>query len=188
VNYPDLTGKSAVVTGAGGGIGSAIAAALHAQGCRVVATDLDARAAMQAMRARGLDGVDCRAHDVTDVAASQALADAVAQHYGALDIWVNNAGYMKRMPALDMHESAWQRTLDVNLKGAFFGAQAAARHMMRQGSGAIVNLSSYAGVKTRPNCIDYAVSKAGIAHMTQCLALEWGAARHSHQRRRPRLY
>jgi len=174
MNYPDLSGKSAVVTGAGGGIGCAIAAALHAQGCRVVATDLDVGALAQAMRARNLDGIECRAHDVTDAAASQALADAVAQHDGTLDIWVNNAGYMQRMPALDMHESAWQRTLDTNLKGAFFGAQAAARHMLRQGSGAIVNLSSYAGVKARPNCIDYAVSKAGIAHMTQCLALEWG--------------
>lgn len=166
MNYPDLAGKVAVVTGAGGGIGRAVAAALRGQGATVVATDRDAAA---------LSGVDadCRELDVTDPAALRALADAVAAQYGALDIWINNAGFMDRKPALDLDEAAWQRTLDINLKGTFFGAQAAARHMISQGSGAIVNLSSYAGVKPRPNCADYAASKAAVAHLTQCLALEW---------------
>ena len=97
---------------------------------------------------------------MTRPAAIRALADAVAAEYGALDIWVNNAGYMDRMPALDLDEAAWQRTQDINLKGTF-GAQAAARHMVAQRSGAIINLSSYAGVKPRPNCADYASAKAG---------------------------
>ncbi|ALX20675.1 short-chain dehydrogenase [Bordetella pertussis] len=172
MQYQDLAGKIAVVTGAGGGIGRAIVAALREQGARVVATDLDPQALAQAMRESGQD-VDCRALDVADPAASRALADAVAQQYGVLDIWVNNAGFMARMPALELDEQTWQRTLDINLKGTFFGAQAAARHMTRQGSGAIINLSSYAGIKPRPNCADYASAKAGVAHLTQCLALEW---------------
>ncbi|WP_256943312.1 SDR family NAD(P)-dependent oxidoreductase [Achromobacter xylosoxidans] len=166
MNYPDLAGKIAVVTGAGGGIGRAMAAAFRQQGATVVATDLDLEA---------LSGVDadCRQLDVTQAQAVRELADAVAAQYGALDVWVNNAGFMARMPALDLDEAAWQRTMDINLKGTFFGAQAAARHMIAQGSGAIINLSSYAGVKPRPNCADYAAAKAGVAHLTQCLALEW---------------
>ena len=80
---------------------------------------------------------------------------------------------MERMPALELDEAGWQRTLDINLKGTFFGAQAAAKQMIPQGGGAIINLSSYAGVKPRPNCADYASAKAGVAHLTQCLALEW---------------
>ncbi len=166
MNYPDLAGKIAVVTGAGGGIGRAMAAAFRQQGATVVATDLELAA---------LSGVDadCRQLDVTQAQAVRELADAVAAQYGALDVWVNNAGFMARMPAMDLDEAAWQRTMDINLKGTFFGAQAAARHMIAQGSGAIINLSSYAGVKPRPNCADYAAAKAGVAHLTQCLALEW---------------
>ncbi|WP_256942790.1 SDR family NAD(P)-dependent oxidoreductase [Achromobacter xylosoxidans] len=166
MNYPDLAGKIAVVTGAGGGIGRAMAAAFRQQGATVVATDLELEA---------LSGVDadCRQLDVTQAQAVRELADAVAAQYGALDVWVNNAGFMARMPAMDLDEAAWQRTMDINLKGTFFGAQAAARHMIAQGSGAIINLSSYAGVKPRPNCADYAAAKAGVAHLTQCLALEW---------------
>ena len=168
MNYPDLAGKIAVVTGAGGGIGRAMAAAFRQQGATVVATDLDLEA---------LSGVDadCRQLDVTQAQAVRELADAVAARYGALDVWVNNAGFMARMPALDLDEAAWQRTMDINLKGTFFGAQAAARHMIAQGSGAIINLSSYAGVKPRPNCADYAAAKAGVAGMSRALARELGS-------------
>lgn len=166
MNYPDLAGKVAVVTGAGGGIGRAVVAALRKQGVTVVATDRDLAA---------LAGVDAdrRELDVTRPQALHALAQAVSAEHGALDIWVNNAGFMERMPALELDEAGWQRTLDINLKGTFFGAQAAAKQMIPQGGGAIINLSSYAGVKPRPNCADYASAKAGVAHLTQCLALEW---------------
>lgn len=166
MNYPDLAGKVAVVTGAGGGIGRAVVAALRKQGVTVVATDRDLAALADV-------DADRRELDVTRPQALHALAQAVAAEHGALDIWVNNAGFMERMPALELDEASWQRTLDINLKGAFFGAQAAAKQMIAQGSGAIINLSSYAGVKPRPNCADYASAKAGVAHLTQCLALEW---------------
>ena len=101
------------------------------------------------------------------------LADAVAAEYGALDIWVNNAGYGSHARP-DLDEAAWQRTQDINLKGTFFGAQAAARHMVAQRSGAIINLSSYAGVKPRPNCADYASAKAAVAHRRN--AWRWNGA------------
>lgn len=166
MNYPDLAGKVAVVTGAGGGIGRAVVAALRKQGVTVVATDRDPAALADV-------DADRRELDVTRPQALHALAQAVSAEHGALDIWVNNAGFMERMPALELDEAGWQRTLDINLKGTFFGAQAAAKQMIPQGGGAIINLSSYAGVKPRPNCADYASAKAGVAHLTQCLALEW---------------
>ncbi|WP_088148423.1 SDR family NAD(P)-dependent oxidoreductase [Achromobacter denitrificans] len=166
MNYPDLAGKVAVVTGAGGGIGRAVVAALRKQGVTVVATDRDPAALADV-------DADRRELDVTRPQALHALAQAVSAEHGALDIWVNNAGFMDRMPALELDEAGWQRTLDINLKGTFFGAQAAAKQMIPQGGGAIINLSSYAGVKPRPNCADYASAKAGVAHLTQCLALEW---------------
>ncbi len=166
MNYPDLAGKVAVVTGAGGGIGRAVVAALRKQGVTVVATDRDLAALADV-------DADRRELDVTRPQALHALAQAVSAEHGALDIWVNNAGFMERMPALELDEAGWQRTLDINLKGTFFGAQAAAKQMIPQGGGAIINLSSYAGVKPRPNCADYASAKAGVAHLTQCLALEW---------------
>ena len=166
MNYPDLAGKVAVVTGAGGGIGRALVAALRQQGVTVVATDRDLAALADV-------DADRRELDVTRPQALHALAQAVSAEHGALDIWVNNAGFMERMPALELDEAGWQRTLDINLKGTFFGAQAAAKQMIPQGGGAIINLSSYAGVKPRPNCADYASAKAGVAHLTQCLALEW---------------
>lgn len=163
----DLSGKVAVITGANGGIGLATVQALTAQGARVVMTDLNAPDIVP-------ENTEFRKLDVTDVEALRALAADVAATYGSLDIWVNNAGFLKRQDALDLDLSDWQKTIAINLQGTFFGAQAAARQMAKQGNGVIINLSSYAGIKTRPNCPDYASAKAGIAHLTQCLALEWG--------------
>ncbi|WP_200792258.1 SDR family NAD(P)-dependent oxidoreductase [Agrococcus sp. Marseille-P2731] len=166
----DLSGKVAVVSGAAGAIGTAIVEGLAARGATVVGTDREAagRGAPQ--------GTELRRLDVTDVAAVRSLADAIVEQHGSIDIWVNNAGYLQRTPALEVEPEAWQRTIDVNLTATFFGAQAAARHMVRQGAGAIVNLSSYAGFTARPQCPDYAAAKAGVAHLTACLATEWGSA------------
>lgn len=159
-------GKVAVVTGASGGIGAAICAKLSAEGARVVALD----------RQDGVrsDGIDRRIVDITDTAALQDVVERVATDYGRLDIWVNNAGFLERQAALDITVDDWSRSLDVNLTAAFFGAQAAARVMKDNGGGSILNLSSYAGLKARPNCAHYAAAKAAIAHLTSCLAIEWG--------------
>ncbi|MBP6018917.1 MAG: SDR family oxidoreductase [Burkholderiaceae bacterium] len=173
VIYGDLAGKVAVVTGANGGIGRAIVEQLLASGTTVIATGLDITS-MQPGYVASTGTLDLRVLDVTNTDQIRDLADAIAAKYGAIDIWINNAGTLAREPALTIEPDAWQHTFDVNLKGTFFGAQAACRHMAKQGSGSIINLSSYAGIKARPNCADYAAAKAGVAHMTECLALEWG--------------
>lgn len=165
--FAELSGKVAVVTGANGGIGRATVEALAGQGVHVVMTDMVQPDALP-------QNVEFRPLDVTDVGAVRALADDVATRHGRLDIWVNNAGMLKRQESLELELDDWLKTLAVNLQGTFFGAQAAARQMATRGGGSIVNLTSYAGIKARPNCADYASAKAGVAHLTQCLALEWG--------------
>ncbi len=165
--FAELSGKVAVVTGANGGIGRATVEALANDGVRVVMTDMREPDTLP-------ENVEFRPLDVTDVAAVRALAEDVAARHGRLDIWVNNAGMLKRQDSLELELDDWLKTIAVNLQGTFFGAQAAARVMSKRGGGSIVNLSSYAGIKARPNCADYASAKAGVAHLTQCLALEWG--------------
>lgn len=165
--FAELAGKVAVVTGANGGIGRATVEALADHGVHVVMTDMRAPDELP-------ENVEFRTLDVTDVEAVRALADDIVARHGRLDIWVNNAGMLKRQDSLELELDDWLKTIAVNLQGTFFGAQAAARQMSKRGGGSIVNLSSYAGIKARPNCADYASAKAGVAHLTQCLALEWG--------------
>ncbi|KFC63600.1 Short-chain dehydrogenase/reductase SDR [Bosea sp. LC85] len=159
-------GKIAVVTGASGGIGAAICAKLNAEGARVIALDRQ--------DGPGSTGIDRRIVDIANTAALQDTVAQIAADYGRIDIWVNNAGFLERRAALDITRDGWGKSIDVNLTAAFFGAQAAARVMKDSGGGSIVNLSSYAGLKARPNCAHYAAAKAAIAHLTSCLAIEWG--------------
>src|SRR5690606_35788318 len=162
----DLEGKVAVVTGAAGGIGQAIVSTLRERGAKVIAADIQAP--------KNGDN-EFRYLDVSDVSAIRSLAEEVYREHGHLDIWVNNAGALDRSPALELQEERWDATLDVNLKSVVFGSQAAAGVMKKNGGGEIVNLSSYAGLKARRNCIDYASAKAAVHHATKCLAIEWGS-------------
>lgn len=159
-------GKVAVVTGSNGGIGAAICAKLVEEGATVIGLDREAGG--------GTAGVDFRALDISDLDGLQKAVGEIADRHGRLDIWVNNAGFLERQAAFDITVDDWRRSLDVNLTAAFFGAQAAARIMKDGGGGSIVNLSSYAGLKGRPNCAHYASAKAAISHLTTCLAVEWG--------------
>ncbi|MEI5997862.1 SDR family oxidoreductase [Paraburkholderia bengalensis] len=171
--YSDLKNKIAVVTGASGGIGRALVHALISSGATVIATDLTTNVLAEAFGESDPQPA-LRALDVSDTEQTNALAKSIAQEYGHLDIWINNAGVLFRENALEYKASAWQKTLDVNLSGTFYGAQAAARVMVEQGSGSILNLASYAGIRARHNCPDYASTKAAAAHLTRCLASEWG--------------
>ncbi len=112
--------------------------------------------------------------DVTDLSQIGPAIDAVVAHFGRLDILVNNAGLGPANAAEDVTEADFDLTIDVNLKGLFFASQAAGRVMIGRGGGRIVNLSSQAGFVALPTEAIYCASKAAVAHLTKCLAVEWG--------------
>jgi glucose 1-dehydrogenase len=168
-----LEGRVAIVTGAAQGIGRATAERLLADGAKVLLADLDQ--ARTAATARELDpeGRRTRAHagDVSRKATATALVDAAVEAFGRVDILVNNAGITHAADFLDLAEEDFDRVLAVNLKGMFLCGQAAARRMVAQGGGAIVNLSSANAVVAIPNQVPYVVSKGGVNQLTKVMAL-----------------
>lgn len=176
--YPDfsLTDQVALVTGAARGLGRAIALALAnagadvALGLRRAGTADDLVATIESMGRRAL----AVPMDVRDLDQISSAVDAVVEHFGHLDILVNNAGLGPSNLAADVTEADFDLTMDINVKGLFFASQAAGRVMIRQGSGRIVNLSSQAGFIALPAEAIYCASKAAVAHLTKCLAVEWG--------------
>lgn len=173
----DLTGKVAVVTGAGRGIGAAIAGAFAEAKADIVVADLNNRSAQQT--ADRLTGLGRRALAVTaDVgvpAQVSQLFDIVRTEFGRLDILVNNAGVWFRKPFLEISDSEWDLVLTTNLKGTFLCTREAARIMMPQRQGCIINIASHAGLfYSRGQGAHYAASKAGIIQLTRVLAFELG--------------
>ena len=173
-----LTGKVALVTGAGRGLGRAIAKALAQEGASLVLHHLEsAQGAAEAAEEAGRLGVPtlvARA-DVSLAPAVRNLFEEIHRTFGRLDILVNNAGVFSRVPLLEVAEAHWDRVVDVNLKGTFLCSQAAARVMLAQQSGVIVNLASGGGLSPRPGyetSAPYAASKAGVIMLTRRLALE----------------
>jgi NAD(P)-dependent dehydrogenase (short-subunit alcohol dehydrogenase family) len=172
----DLTGQVALVTGAARGIGQACALALAqagadvALGLRDAHTGGDLAARIEAMGRRALR----LQMDVTQLDQVRQAVDDAVEHFGKLDILVNNAGLGPSNPAEAVREEDFDLTLDVNLKGTFFTSQAAGRVMIRQRYGRIINLSSQAGFVALPTESIYCMTKAAIAHLTKCLAVEWG--------------
>jgi NAD(P)-dependent dehydrogenase (short-subunit alcohol dehydrogenase family) len=173
----ELTGKVAFVTGGSGDIGKAMARALAGAGADVVVSYVGdagrADAAVEAIRQAGRQGhaVQLDQRDPTSIDAS---VEQVMGHFGRIDILVNNAGVAPTDLAEDVTEANFDLTLGVNVKGVFFASQAAGRTMIRQGFGRIVSLSSQAGFVALPTESVYCMSKAAVAHLTKCLAVEWG--------------
>jgi len=167
----DLTGKAALVTGASGGIGGAIAKALHAQGA-TVALSGTRREALETVAAE----LGARAHvlpcDLGDPAATDALAKDAEAAMGKLDILVNNAGLTRDNLAMRMKDEEWQKVLDVNLTAGFRLARAAMRGMMKRRFGRIIGITSVVGVTGNPGQANYAAAKAGMIGMTKALAQE----------------
>ncbi|MEZ0355851.1 SDR family NAD(P)-dependent oxidoreductase [Mycobacterium sp. SA01] len=168
--------KTVVVTGAGSGIGKAIATVAAQRDWRVVVTDIDLDAA--AAVAAGLDdpaglGHEATQLDVTDPAQAAMVADDIADRLG-LDAWMSNAGISFMVPFLDVSLDNYELTMDINLKGVFICGQAAARAMVRTGRrGTIVNTASMAGKQGRvPYLSDYVASKHGVVGLTQAMAYE----------------
>lgn len=168
-----MTKKIAVVTGAGSGIGRAIATELAARDHTVVVTDLDLAAAEATAKELGGDAT-ALALDVTDAVQAKSVAESVAQRHGKIDVWVSNAGISKMQPFLDVTPADLRRTLAVNLEGIFLCGQAAAAVMIAGGAGgAIVNVASMAGKQGRvPYLSDYVASKFGVVGLTQAMAFE----------------
>lgn len=170
-----MTRRLAVVTGAGSGIGAAIARELDARGLRVVVTDVDEDAARRV--ATDLDDAIVRRLDVIDRASIEAVAGEAADSLGGLDVWVSNAGVSHMERFVDVDVAALDRTLAVNLRGPFLCGQAAARAMRRTArGGVIVNIASMAGKQGRvPFLADYVASKFGVVGLTQAMAFELAA-------------
>ena len=172
-----LEGMTALVTGSGRGIGSTLAIGLAQAGANVAVSDVaeqmpGAEATATQIRSEGVEGRAYRL-DVLDLGNIGETVEAIAQDFGRLDILVNNAGIRRRQPALEVTEENWDAVIDTNLKGPFFCAQAAAKPMMEQGFGRVINISSQLAVVAGENRAAYCASKAGLASLTRVLALEW---------------
>jgi 3-oxoacyl-[acyl-carrier protein] reductase len=162
--------RVAVVTGAGRGLGAAIAEELAARGAAVVVADVD-RELAHATAARL--GATSAVADVTDPTAVTALFDELARERGRIDVLVNNAGVGAVAPSEELSHEVWSRTLAINLAGTFLCAQAAARHMLPAGRGVIVNIASLFGAVGMPRRAAYAASKHAVVGLTKALATEW---------------
>lgn len=167
-----LKGKIALVTGGARGIGLAIARALTAQGAVPVLADINEEGARQALAGLGASEGMAAAVDVADQGSVTALIDAIVARYGRLDILVNNAGIGGNTPFLEIDAETWNRTIAINLTGAFFVAQACARVMAKQRSGKIINIASLSGQRGGHGRGAYGAAKAGLELLTKVMAVE----------------
>jgi 2-deoxy-D-gluconate 3-dehydrogenase len=176
-----LAGKVAVVTGASRGLGRAIAVAMAEAGASVVLAARsrphleESAGAVERAGGRAL----VMAVDVTRYAEVEALMDRAVAELGRLDIVVNNSGVARVAPLAELSLDAWQEVVGVNLTGVFHGCRAAARYLIAQGSGKIINLASVLGAVGLPGYTAYAASKGGVIALTRALGVEW--ARHGIQ-------
>jgi 3-oxoacyl-[acyl-carrier protein] reductase len=167
----DLGGKAALVTGASGGIGQAIARALHQAGAKVVVTGTR-RPALEALAAELGERAFVAAADLADPGAGEALVKAAEAAAGQLDILVNNAGLTRDQLALRMKDEDWQKVIDIDLTAGFRLARAALRGMMKRRWGRIIGITSIVGVTGNPGQANYAAAKAGMIGMSKALAAE----------------
>lgn len=167
----DLSGKTALVTGASGGIGSAIARCLHKAGAKVAlsGTRQEPLQALAEELGQGCAVIPC---SLEDAEATAALPGKVEEALGSLDILVNNAGLTRDQLAMRMKDEDWQKVLDVNLTAAFRLSRASLRGMMKRRWGRIIGITSIVGVTGNPGQTNYAASKAGMIGYSKSLAAE----------------
>jgi 2-deoxy-D-gluconate 3-dehydrogenase len=171
-----LSGRTALVTGANTGIGQGIALALAGAGADIVAVGRSApddTASSVRAAGRRFHSIDA---DLSSASHSADIVEQAIEHFGSVDILVNNAGIIRRNDALEFTENDWDAVMNVNLKTAFFLAQAAARHMLKLGRGGkIINIASMLSFQGGIRVASYTASKSGIAGITRILANEWAA-------------
>ncbi|UCE56659.1 MAG: glucose 1-dehydrogenase [Desulfobacterales bacterium] len=175
MKFFDLTGKVAIVTGGNSGIGFAIARGLATAGATVVIANRTADTGQKA--AGSLKGEDFQAMaiqtDVSDKSSLSNLVKTVIDKFNQVDILVNSAGVIGRGPVEDFTEDQWDHIININLKGLFFCCQIVGQEMIKRKKGKIINISSNVSEVIQPGRVVYAVSKAGVSHLTRGLALEW---------------
>lgn len=173
--FPRFTDQVAIVTGAAGGIGTAIARRLADEGATLVLVDRDEAAVAALATAMEREGrrADAVAADVTDTAAVDAFVAAAAERHGRLDVLVNNAGVTRDNLLFKLTDDEWDTVIDVNLKSAFLCSRAAQRVMVQERRGAIVSLSSRSALGNRGQA-NYSAAKAGVRGLTATMALELG--------------
>jgi len=171
----DLTGKIAIVTGGNQSIGLAIARGLGIAGASVVIANRRAsegRKAAEALKDEGLEATAVQT-DVGNKPSVANLVSTVLDRFSRIDILVNSAGVILRGPVEDYSEEEWNYIFDINLRGLFFCCQLVGKEMIKRKRGKIINISSNVSEVVQPGRSIYAVSKAGVSHLTRALALEW---------------
>lgn len=173
-NLFSLKGKVSVVTGAGRGLGKAMAVGLAKAGSDVIATDIietgETVDEIKKLKRKAL-GITVDVADEEDV---KRMAASVIEKFGRLDVLVNNAGIFIDGPAEDMRAEDWDKVVSVNLRGQFLSAKAAGKQMIKQGAGKIINIASVAGILAFGESAPYNTSKAGVIMLTKSLAVDWG--------------
>lgn len=175
--FPGLAGKVVLNTGAGGGIGRAMAHAFARHGARLMLLDIDLEGLEQTQSQLrkeypGIEVQTIQASITDDLAVEQACAITEAE-FGRIDILLNNAGISMNKPSLELTPAEWRRAIDIDLSGVFYCSQAAGKRMVRQSGGVIVSTSSIWGLSASANRLAYCASKAGVISLTKCLAAEW---------------
>ncbi len=171
----DLKGKTALVVGGSRGIGLAIAEGFASIGAGVIIANSTAEQGERAAAQIRAQGGDARAIpvDLRGSASINALVAGTVQAFGRMDILVNSAAVIRRGPIEGVTEDDWDSMMDINLRGAFLLCQAVGRHMIERKSGKIINISSNISQVLQPHRGTYAVTKAGLSHLTRVMALEW---------------
>lgn len=170
-----LENKVAIVTGAGRGIGRAIALTFAREGAKVAVADINYETAskvVEEIKGSGGEAVALKV-DVADAESVEKMVREVLEKFGKIDILVNNAGIIRPSPLLETSEEDWDAVMNVNLKGVFLCSKAVVRHMIKQKSGSIINIASISGEAPELNTGAYTPSKAGVIALTSLMAMEW---------------
>lgn len=172
-----LKDKVAIVTGAGSGIGRAIAQAFAAEGGKVVVAGHHLESCEETVKLIGADSASAVAADVSKATDNRAMVQHAVTTYGRLDVLVNNAGVVLQKPLEAMSEQQWEQVIDVDLKGTFLGMKYAIPEMEKAGKGKVINITSIAGIVGFPQIAAYCAAKGGVVTLTKEAALEYAPKR-----------